>query len=90
MSQVVKLKYKAYYNNTFFNYKTNKYESEDGYSYSSRGEAKSNQWKCEKCQFMVGSFKKLAVHKVEQHSYEDRSDVPANTQILVFYRNIFL
>jgi hypothetical protein len=69
MSQVARLKYKVYYHDAIFNYKTKKYESNDGTAYSSRSEAKANQWKCEKCQFMVGSFKKLVVHKVEQHSY---------------------
>jgi hypothetical protein len=69
VSQVVKLKYRVYYHSAIFNYKTKKFESEDGNTYSSRKEANANQWKCEKCWFMVGSLKKLAVHKVEQHSY---------------------
>jgi len=68
MSQIIKLKYKVNYNHAIFNYRTKKYESKEA-TYHSLGEAKANQWKCEKCQWLFGTFKKLTVHKIETHSY---------------------
>ena len=38
-------------------------------TYNSPREAKANKWKCEKCQYHVGTYNKLIRHKAEYHSY---------------------
>jgi hypothetical protein len=63
-----KLKYEVNYDLALYNYKTKTYESKVA-SYSTLREARANQWKCEKCRFRVETFKKLALHKIEYHSY---------------------
>jgi len=68
MSKIIKLKYKVNYNDAIFNYKTQKYESKEA-TYCSLREAKAHQLKCQKCQSLFGTLKKLAIHKKEYHSY---------------------
>lgn len=67
-SQPIKLKYIVNYAHAIFNYETKKYET-DKCRYNSLTEAKANRWKCEKCQYRVGTYKKLILHKNEYHSY---------------------
>jgi hypothetical protein len=64
MVQAIKLKYVVYYNHAIFNSKTNKYETNGG-TYNSLSEAKANRWKCEKCQYQIGTYDKLVLHKNE-------------------------
>ena len=68
MSQVIKLKYVVNYNHAIFNSKTKKYETNEC-TYSNLKEAKANRWKCEKCQYAVGTHEKLVLHKNQHHSY---------------------
>jgi hypothetical protein len=68
MSQATKLKYIINYNHATFNPKTKKYETKQG-TYDSLKEVKANQWRCEKCQYQVGTYNKLIIHKSEYHSY---------------------
>jgi hypothetical protein len=68
MPQGSKLKYAVNYNHATFNYKTRKYETKEG-AYLSLREAKANCWRCEKCQYLFGTFNKLMLHKNEYHSY---------------------
>ena len=68
MVQTIKLKYAVYYNHAIFNSKTKKYET-NGCTYNSLSEAKTNRWKCEKCQYQIGTYNKLVLHKNQYHSY---------------------
>jgi len=67
MVQAIKLKYAVYYNHAIFNSKT-KYEI-NGCTYNSLSEAKENRWKCEKCQYQIGTYNKLVLHKNQYYSY---------------------
>ena len=68
MYQETKLKYIINYNHAVFNSETKKYETKQ-VAYDSLKEAKANRWRCEKCQFQVGIYKKLLLHKNKYHSY---------------------
>ncbi len=68
MSQAIKLRYIVNYNHAIFNSKTKMYETSER-TYNSLREAKANKWKCEKCQYQVGTYNKLILHKTEYHSY---------------------
>jgi hypothetical protein len=68
MSRATKLKYIVNYNHATFNSKTKKYETKEG-TYDSLKEVKANRWRCEKCQYQIGIYDKLILHKNEYHSY---------------------
>ena len=69
MKDVSKLKYKINYNGTCYNFKTKKYESGED-SYLTYEQARSNQWRCEKCQKLLANLKELKLRKLEYHSYD--------------------
>lgn len=68
MRQATKLKYIVNYSHATFNSKTMKYQT-NGDTYDNLKEAKANRWRCEKCQYQVGTYSKLILHKNEYHSY---------------------
>jgi hypothetical protein len=68
MSKAIKLKYLINYNYATFNTKTMKYETKQEI-YNTLKEAKANRWRCEKCQYLVGTYNRLVLHKNEHHSY---------------------
>lgn len=68
MSQATKLKYIVNYNHATFNTKTRKYETNED-AYDNLKEANAHRWRCERCQYKVGTYSKLIPHKNEYHSY---------------------
>lgn len=55
-------------NRIIYDHKTNLY-SVGGMEFPTFAEAKSKQWKCDKCLSTFGSMKELRVHKIDRHSY---------------------
>ena len=68
MRERTKLKYKINYNRAFYNFRTKKYKSGED-NYLTYEQARSNQWKCEKCHKLLANLKELKLHKLEYHSY---------------------
>ena len=68
MHKPVKLRYVVNYDHAIFNSNIKKYQT-NKCTYNSLREAKANRWKCEKCQYQVGAYNKLILHKNENHSY---------------------
>ena len=60
--------HKLNYNPIVFDFKTKKYCIGD-YIFNKYKDAKSKQWKCEKCDQSFANFKNLRRHKIDCHSY---------------------
>ena len=63
-----RIKYKINYNAVNYNSSTGKYESANE-AFQFYRQAKTNQWKCDKCISRFSTFKDLRKHKSEDHAY---------------------
>lgn len=63
-----RIKYRINYNAVNYNTSTGKYESGDQ-TYQFYRQAKTNQWKCDKCAMKFSTFRELRKHKSDSHAY---------------------